>query len=237
MLYGGVRVTSHVRSYQPGKATTLTEHMPKSHQKYVGRIAFAADPAEDAGQIGPYCGATGRSDPGGQAPSGAGISILRRGSYAWRKSIRPSVWKRCSPTLPERSRLQLPEYGLDSEEPARPAALPPGDPPIQNTVNPREHPRLRRLLRSSPPEAELSGDPVSPIRGRTMLNQQTIEKLYAMRMRGMADALYFQQQEEPHDNAAQLRGTLCPAGGSPVELATESGAGTAAGRGRTAKVR
>jgi hypothetical protein len=29
-----------------------------------------------------------------------------------------------------------------------------------------------------------------------MLNQQTIEKLYAMRMRGMADA-FTQQQEEP----------------------------------------
>ena len=29
-----------------------------------------------------------------------------------------------------------------------------------------------------------------------MLNQQTIEKLYAMRMRGMADA-FTQQQEDP----------------------------------------
>ena len=45
----------------------------------------------------------------------------------------------------------------------------------------------------------------------------------------MADA-FTQQQEEPQNNAAQLRGTLCPAGGSPVELATESGAGTAARR-------
>ena len=34
-----------------------------------------------------------------------------------------------------------------------------------------------------------------------MLNQQTIEKLYAMRMRGMADA-FTQQQEEPQ--ATQL---------------------------------
>ena len=34
VLYRGVRVASHVRSYEPGKATTLTEHMPKAHQKY-----------------------------------------------------------------------------------------------------------------------------------------------------------------------------------------------------------
>jgi hypothetical protein len=34
-----------------------------------------------------------------------------------------------------------------------------------------------------------------------MLNQQTIEKLYAMRMRGMADA-FTQQQEDP--GSAQL---------------------------------
>ena len=54
VLCNGVRVTSHVRSYQPGKATTLTEHMPKSHQKYVGRTPSRL--IEDAGQIGPYAG-------------------------------------------------------------------------------------------------------------------------------------------------------------------------------------
>jgi hypothetical protein len=38
-----------------------------------------------------------------------------------------------------------------------------------------------------------------------MLNQQTIEKLYAMRMRGMADA-FTQQQEEPQaPNVASCR--------------------------------
>jgi hypothetical protein len=26
-----------VRSHEPGKATTLTEHRPKSHQKYLGQ--------------------------------------------------------------------------------------------------------------------------------------------------------------------------------------------------------
>jgi transposase len=51
VLHRGVRVTSHVRSYEPGKATTLTEHMPKAHQKYAGRTPSRL--IEDATRIGP----------------------------------------------------------------------------------------------------------------------------------------------------------------------------------------
>ena len=51
VLHRGVRVASHVRSYEPGTATSLTEHMPKSHQKYVGRTPTRL--IEDAQQIGP----------------------------------------------------------------------------------------------------------------------------------------------------------------------------------------
>jgi len=54
ILHRGVRVASHVRSYVPAKATTLTEHMPKSHQKYVGRTPSRL--IEDAQQIGPVTG-------------------------------------------------------------------------------------------------------------------------------------------------------------------------------------
>jgi transposase len=54
VLHRGVRVASHARSYEPGKATTLTEHMPKAHQKYVGRTPSRL--IEDAQQIGPYTG-------------------------------------------------------------------------------------------------------------------------------------------------------------------------------------
>jgi len=54
VLHRGVRVTSHVRSSLPGKATTLTEHMPKAHQKYVGRTPSRL--IEDAQQTGPYTG-------------------------------------------------------------------------------------------------------------------------------------------------------------------------------------
>jgi transposase len=54
VLHRGVRVASHVRSYVTGKATTLIEHMPKAHQKYVGRTPSRL--IEDAQQTGPYTG-------------------------------------------------------------------------------------------------------------------------------------------------------------------------------------
>jgi transposase len=54
VLHRGVRVASHVRSYEAGKATTLTEHMPKAHQKYVGRTPSRL--IEDAHQVGPSTG-------------------------------------------------------------------------------------------------------------------------------------------------------------------------------------
>jgi transposase len=54
VLHRGVRAASHVRSYAPAKATTLTQHMPKSHQKYVGRTPSRL--IEDTQQIGPVTG-------------------------------------------------------------------------------------------------------------------------------------------------------------------------------------
>jgi transposase len=50
----GVRVASHVVSAKPGEATTVTEHMPKSHQKYVGRTPSGL--IEEAQQVGPCTG-------------------------------------------------------------------------------------------------------------------------------------------------------------------------------------
>ncbi len=54
ILHRGVRVASHVRSHEAGKATTLTGHMPKAHQKYVERTPSRL--IEDAQQIGPCTG-------------------------------------------------------------------------------------------------------------------------------------------------------------------------------------
>jgi transposase len=54
VLHGGVRVASHVRSYEAGRATTLTDHMPKAHQKHVGRTPSRL--LEEAQQTGPCTG-------------------------------------------------------------------------------------------------------------------------------------------------------------------------------------
>ena len=54
ILHRGVRVASHVRSWEPAKASTLSEHRPKAHQKYVDRTPSRL--IEDAQQIGPLTG-------------------------------------------------------------------------------------------------------------------------------------------------------------------------------------
>jgi transposase len=54
VLHRGVRVASHVRSYEPAKPTTLPEHMPKSHQRYAGRTPSRL--IEDGQQVGPCTG-------------------------------------------------------------------------------------------------------------------------------------------------------------------------------------
>src|SRR5579872_2731768 len=54
ILHRGVRVASHARSYEAGKATTLTEHRPKSHQKYLGRTPSRL--RSEAQQTGPCTG-------------------------------------------------------------------------------------------------------------------------------------------------------------------------------------
>ena len=52
ILYQGKRVVSHARSNRPGKHSTLAEHRPKAHQKYLewtpSRIV------EWAATIGPF---------------------------------------------------------------------------------------------------------------------------------------------------------------------------------------
>ena len=54
VLHRGVRVASHARSYQPDHKTTVAEHMPKSHQKYLDRNPTRL--IEEARQIGPETG-------------------------------------------------------------------------------------------------------------------------------------------------------------------------------------
>ena len=119
VLHRGVRVASHVRSYAAGKS----DHADRAHAQGASEIrgahAFAADRRRPAGRA--LHGATGGSDPGGQAPSGAGISVLP-GDSAVGENLSGRAHGSGRPALPAGARLQLPEHGLDPQEPARPVA-------------------------------------------------------------------------------------------------------------------
>ena len=52
VFFKGRRITSHLRSYRKGAHTTLREHMPKSHQKYLEWTPSRL--IRWAGQIGPH---------------------------------------------------------------------------------------------------------------------------------------------------------------------------------------
>ena len=97
VLHRGVRVASHVRSYETGKATTLTEHMPKAHQRYVGRTPSRL--VEDAQQTGPYTGPLVEAILAAKRHPEMGyrscLGILRLA----KTSTRPNAWKRL-PAVP-----------------------------------------------------------------------------------------------------------------------------------------
>jgi len=54
IFHHGKRVAAHPRSYLPGKFTSLDEHRPKSHQRYLEWTPSRL--VEWAGKIGPQCG-------------------------------------------------------------------------------------------------------------------------------------------------------------------------------------
>ena len=126
-----------------------------------GADAFAADGRSPADRA--LYRPTGGSDPGGQAPSGDGIPVLSGNSAAGQNLSRRTHGSGGAAGSAG-SRLQLPEHGLDPEEPARPAAGPgcplgralrpgaPGNPPVQAGV---EHDNSRGAdYFDSPPEAD-----------------------------------------------------------------------------------
>jgi transposase len=148
VLHRGVRVASHVRSYLPGKATTLTEHMPKAHQKYVGRTPSRL--IEDAQHTGPHTGqlveailaANRHPEQGFRSCMGilrlAKTYPAERIEAAARRCLRARAY-RC------RSMDSILKHQLDR--------LPlPADPPVQSAVN---HENMRGGdYFDSPPETE-----------------------------------------------------------------------------------
>ena len=148
VLHRGVRVASHVRSYEPGTATTLTEHMPKAHQKYLGRTPSRL--IEDAQQTGPCTGQlveailAAKRHPEMGYRSGLGILRLAKTYPAERMEAAA------------RRALQARAYNFQSMDSILKNQLDrlplPGDPPVQAAV---EHDNIRGAdYFDSPPEAD-----------------------------------------------------------------------------------
>jgi len=149
ILHRGVRVASHVRSYETAKATTLTEHMPKAHQKYVGRTPSRL--MEDAQQIGTYTGQLVEAILAAKRHPEMGyrscLGILRlaktypaeRMEAAARRALRARAYN-CQ-SMQSILKNQLDRLPL------------PGDPPVAPAV---EHDNIRGAdYFDSPPEADL----------------------------------------------------------------------------------
>ena len=148
VLRRGVRVASHVRSYEPGKATTLTEHRPKSHQKYLGRTPSRL--IEDAQQTGPCTGQLVEAILGAKRHPEMGfrscLGILRLAKTYPAERMEAAA-RRC---------LRARAYNFQSMDSILKNQLDrlplPGDPPVQTAV---EHDNIRGAdYFDSPPEAE-----------------------------------------------------------------------------------
>jgi transposase len=148
VLHRGVRVASHVRSYVPGKATSLTEHMPKAHQKYLGRTPSRL--IEDAQQVGPSTGQlveailAAKRHPEMGYRSCLGILRLAKSYPAERME---AAARRC---------LRARAYNFQSMDSILKNQLDrlplPGDPPVQPAV---DHDNIRGAdYFDSPPEAD-----------------------------------------------------------------------------------
>jgi transposase len=141
-------VASHVRSYEAGKATTLTEHRPKSHQKYLGRTPSRL--IEEAQQTGPCTGQlveailAAKRHPEQGFRSCLGILRLAKAYSAERME---AAARRC---------LRMRAYNFQSVDSIlknQIDRLPiPGDPPAQTAV---DHDNIRGAdYFDSPPEAD-----------------------------------------------------------------------------------
>ena len=174
-FYQGKRVAAHVRSCLPGKFTTLEEHRPKSHQRYLewtpGRLV------EWARKTGPQCAKlveqilTDKPHPEMGFRSCLGIIRLGKGVGPQRLEAACARALRFG-TCSYQSIKSILEKGLDRQSRA-------GTAPAQPRARERARPRLLRLNQN----------------GGSMLNHQTMEKLSALRLEGMAQALEEQRRQ------------------------------------------
>jgi transposase len=221
VLHRGVRVASHVRSYEPGKATSLTEHMPKSHQKYVGRTPTRL--IEDAQQIGPSTGQLVEAILAAKRHPEMGyrscLGILRlaktypaeRMEAAARRALRARAYNFQSMDSILKNQLDTGYRCL--------AMCPQGPPWTMTTFAApiTSIPRRRPIPGSAITERRTNAEPTN--------HREVVRHAHARYGRCL-----YPTTRGSTDQPTQLRGAICAAGGPAVELAGEPGAGEAAPR-------
>ena len=172
----GKRVAAHLRSYRAGRSTTLEEHRPKSHQRYLewtpSRIL------EWVKTIGPDCAKVVEKimadRPHPEQGFRSALGIIRLGKAVGND--------RAGSRLP--ARLALWHLFLSQPQvhsPKQPGSPTPGAGIALAQPGPRKSPG-RSLL------------PLNP-KTNFMLFTQTLEKLHALRLEGMAQALEEQRRQ------------------------------------------
>ena len=181
ILHRGKRVASHARSSKAHTHSTLPEHRPKSHQQYLEWTPTRM--IEWAGKAGPFTARlveamlAEKPHPEMGYRSALGVISLSR------KYGPERVEAACTRAV----RLKIHRYQsvksiLACRSGSPTAAATGGAGPAGGT---RQHPRRRILCRRRQ----------TGTGGGRMLNHQTMEKLHALRLTGMADA-YRKQMED-----------------------------------------
>ena len=112
ILHKGSRVASHLRSRERNKAVTIHEHRPKSHREHLewspSRMVRWAE------TIGPHHGAIVRTDHGGPAASGIGLSRLP-GHHPVGREVFATACRGGLGTCAAHRRVPLQEHRIDPE--------------------------------------------------------------------------------------------------------------------------
>ena len=173
----GKRVAAHRRSYQSGRFTTLEEHRPKSHQRY---LAMDSQPHPGVGQNHRAGVRQGRGENHGRPASSRTRLSLRLGHHPPGQGRGPRPLGSRLPARPALWHLFLYQRQLHSPKQ-------PGKPTLGTRA---------ALAQSGPRKssaAVLTTTKTLPI--HIMLITQTLEKLQALRLDGMAQALEEQRRQ------------------------------------------
>jgi len=118
LFYDGQRVAAHLRSRLPGQFTTLDEHRPKSHQRYLEWTP--ARMVEWARQIGPQCGQVVQyilaHKPHPEQGFRSCLGIIRLGKAAGQERLEAACGRALRfGTCSYKSIKSILEYGLDRQ--------------------------------------------------------------------------------------------------------------------------